>query len=119
MFDKSDERPVYECYMTQERIDQCRKYECCGAEVLEALPYQHDWPKGVVVEETKSSSGRCYAEVHYAVTSPRELTDDDFDVLRAQGAFMNGQECGLVCGKSVSPEGIHTYRLRSICDSSD
>jgi hypothetical protein len=120
-YDREQKREVWAKYATQESIDNYNKYRCCAVEVLTQKPAPKEWPEGVVVENLGGSDRgyRCYAEVDYKVTSPVELTEDDFDILRAQGCFMSGQEHGSVCGHKVNDDGTHEYRCRSICDSSD
>ena len=76
------------------------------------------WPFNTTVKKVSESHSSCYAKCHYEVKSPEELNDYHFQVLRAQGCFMNGQECGKVISKSQDADG-YTYVVRSICDSSD
>ena len=76
------------------------------------------WPEGTTVELVGSSAGRCLMTASYAVKSPVELTDKDFELLRAQDCFMNGQEHGLVQSHNVV-DGVHVYHVYSLCDSSD
>ena len=120
MFDKSPRRKSYLMYATQDRIDSYNKYECCNVQVVKQTPAPKNWPDcSVVVEGSSGLAGNCYRTGSYTVTSRVALTDDDFEILRAQGAFMSGQETGVVCGHEELPDGTHKYICRSTCDSSD
>ena len=85
---------------------------------ISAEPALIMWPADAEVKVTSQSSRNCYSEVHYEVTCSSQLTDKDFDILRAQNCFMGGQECGLLRFYKLV-DGVHTYSLRSVCDSSD
>lgn len=88
--------------------------------VADVKPSDERWPEGVTVETTgRRTPFRCYVEAIYAVTAPRELTDFEFQLLRAQGAFMGGQQEGAVMGEPVQKDGVWTYTCMSICDSGD
>jgi hypothetical protein len=94
--------------------------QACGFEVQTSQPLGILWPEGVEVEELTNNSDnrRCLSTATYRVTSPRELTDGDWRVLRASDAFMNGQECGIVTKSEQTADGW-VYHCRSLCDSSD
>jgi hypothetical protein len=76
------------------------------------------WPESAVVTCTDTSYRMCYATATYRVDSDRELADDDFDILRAQYLFLDGQENGAVV-RSYKDGNKFIYLLHSTCDSSD
>lgn len=94
--------------------------QACGLEVQTSQPLGILWPEGVEVETLTNNSDnrRCLSTATYLVKSPRELTDGDWQILRASDAFMNGQECGIVT-KTTQTENGWEYHCRSLCDSSD
>lgn len=67
------------------------------------------------VEYNKSN---CYREEIYELRSKQALSETDFEHLRALKSFMGGQECGKVVSHKLEG-GVHVYKLRSVCDSSD
>jgi len=104
-------------YMTGAALEWARKYP--GPVPLDATPVGALWPEGAVVECTGTASPyRCYTEAFYTIRSPKMLTSEDIDILRAQGCFMSGQECGNLRYSKTLDNGFEYY-LRSVCDSSD
>ena len=63
-------------------------------------------------------SGRCYSRQDYKLVSEREMSEDNFNMLRQFRAFMNGQRCGEMV-KHYQENGKHVYELVSEVDSSD
>jgi hypothetical protein len=64
------------------------------------------------------SKGRCYISQSYEVRSSRELTDLDFQILRAWQCFLSGQKTGEVISSSRDGETF-VYKLFSERDSGD
>jgi hypothetical protein len=63
------------------------------------------------------SLGRCYSSTTYLVESPRELTNDDWKVLRAGARLGYGQEFYVKeCG---SGGGVYRYEAEDRVDSGD
>lgn len=95
---------------------QSRLYAIEKAEDLGVI-----WPAGAVVEVIHSySSHRGYSRAEYEIRSPAPLTEDDLDVLRAQGCFMSGQSTGSCdLGKGAIVNGKFVYSAVSIRDSGD
>ncbi len=96
------------------------KYDNCGFQVKSKKSLGKLWPKNAVVVVLGSGSPyRCCSEESYEITSSEEMTDDDFEILRSQGCFMGGQQCGLVTSRQQLPDGSWKYKAGSFCDSSD
>lgn len=86
--------------------------------VREAKPLGRVWPGNAEISVTDSRSSRCYSQVHYKVTSETQLSERDFEILRAQGAFMAGQVTGA--HDEGRQEGdFWVYGAYSVCDSGD
>ncbi len=78
------------------------------------------WPKGAEVELLSRSGRNCYLREKYLVTADARLTEEDMEILRAQGCFMGGQETGLIdLNDYTLCNGRFTYEAHSVCDSSD
>ena len=102
--------------LTQERIDVQRKYWKGVTTVVEDLGTPEvDCSLSLVGINT----GRCYVEHWYDLVSPKELSDRDFEILRAWGCFLYGQVTGEVRKKSKSEDGQWHYSIQSECDSGD
>lgn len=105
--------------MSESTLEHYRKYNTYWHTILDAEPLGPLWPEGVTVLQTSSTTPfRCCHEAKYLVKSPRLLTDEDKEVLRAQGCFMSGQEEGSFSDPSTV-EGGFEYIAKSFCDSGD
>lgn len=105
-------------YLTEENLNYI-KYFSTKKTILSVEPLGILWPNGTTVTEINVNTPfRSYVEVEYEVKSPFPLSEKDFEILRAQGCFMVGQEYGLI-RKTWESDGIYHYLCRSVCDSGD
>lgn len=77
-----------------------------------------DFSEDIELYATDFSKSNCYRQETYELRSKKALSETDFDQLRALKVFMGGQECGKVAAYRLEG-GVHIYKLRSVCDSSD
>lgn len=103
---------------TQDTIDSMMKYNKSYYLSIEVLG-EHDYTLPSFDMTTQSGvGGRSYSVQYYTITCDQELTQDDLNVLRALGAFMQGQRHGeLTKVKRDGDKFIH--ELVSECDSGD
>lgn len=101
-------------------LESHKKYSSHSFKPVEETSLGRLWPQGVTIAASEvGQPWNCCRTQDYEVSSPVELTDRDFVVLRAQGCFMSGQECGVVQRGEKQPDGSWKYQCRSLCDSSD
>lgn len=106
--------------MNSDGLASHKKYTSHSFTPLEEWSLGRLWPPGVTISASpEGQPWNCCRTQNYVVNSPVELTDRDFEVLRAQGCFMSGQECGIVGHSEQLPDGSWEYQCRSLCDSSD
>lgn len=78
------------------------------------------WPEGVEVRVTNSSYRNCLSRTTFQVTSPKPLTEEDLEILRAQGAFGYGQaQGGCDLDQVTQVDGLYCYTAATVCDSGD
>lgn len=105
--------------LTESTLDACRKYDCMAFRPETVLPLGNMWPTGVTVETIATRHlWKCCTEQDYKVKSPTRLEAGDWNVLRAQGCFMSGQQHGVPNQGKQTDDGWE-YKVVSFCDSSD
>lgn len=107
----------YDVIATQEKIDFFKEYyKAYEITVLEDLGMPD--LEGIQIEVLGRDRIFSFSTQYYEVTSDRELTDADFDNLRALDCFMVGQVHGKVI-KSDKINNKFRYSVKSECDSGD
>lgn len=107
--------------LLDERMLESYLYYSSRYNILSVDPMGALWPEGVTVESAVCETPfRCYTRATYTIRSPKLLTEEDVDILRAQGCFMGGQVSGECNIDIFTREGdLYVYGAYSVCDSGD
>jgi hypothetical protein len=84
--------------------------------ILENVEVGPLWPGEAVIITLQERFGSNYLTVDYLVISTTDLTAKDFEILRGQGCFVRGGQCGKVYNHEIAHDGTHMYEVRSITE---